>query len=622
MYRIGVSKIEMTYAKEGIGMLGYGMYAQKIEGVETPQYARAFVVEQGEKKLAFVNADICFSTNYLKDQVIMQLQINHPTLGYTEENVMITAQHTHSTAGGYTQHLAYNFTTPGFQEDVFLCYANAIVQAIVQADASLQPGNIHHHTGTFDKDAEICFNRSVRAYNQNPEVAGRVPMKKRHLAADRTMKLLRFDNKEGKPIGSFNWFGVHTTSVSNRGRKVCYDNKGYAADYLEENLKKHYQNPNIVTGFVQDAAGDISPNFIFDRKHREYRGKYADDYESAAYNGRLQSDKAQEIFRSAEKVGKKIHGELDALLMYVDFSDIQIDPSYTGGLQQQRTSEAAWGMSFLEGTTDGQGAAKVVGQAARVLVGSIRQVEVLAARMSKDKEHQRKIIDYYNAHHPKPIVVNHNTGVVAGAVHPEKLVLPSFVDPAVRLIKWANKIGYGKKTPWIPQILPLQIFIIGNLALVGIPAEITTIAGARLRQTVAKVLEERGVSEVLLTPYANSYAGYITTYEEYRLQFYEGGHTLFGKWTLAAYQMKFKLLAEELLKDPVERQRFALQPDRFDKKDIWTGMDDLGILAEVQKTEAELKEQQEKEQQQSDHLQPTAQKKQQQNNEEGEALAQ
>lgn len=606
MYRIGVSKVEMTYGKEGIGMLGYGMYAQKIEGIETPQYARAFVVEQGGKKLAFINADFCFSTNYLKDQVVMQLQINHADLGYTEENIMITAQHTHSAAGGYTQHLAYNFTVPGFQEDVFLCYANALVQAIVQADADLQPGDIHHHTGTFDKDAEVCFNRSVRAYNQNPEVAGRVPMKKRHLAADRTMKLLRFDNEKGQPIGSFNWFGVHTTNVSNRLRKVCYDNKGYAADYMEETLGKQYADSSIVTGFVQDAAGDISPNFIVDRKHREYRGKYADDYESAAYNGRLQSDQAQDIFRKAKKVGKKIHGELDALLLYVNFSDITIDASYTGGLKHQKTAEPAWGMAFLEGTTDGQGAAKVVGQAVRVLVNSIKQVEVLGARMNKDKDRQKEVIDYYNAHHPKPIVVNHSKGVVAGAIHPEKLVLPDFVDPAVRLIKWANKIGYGKKTPWIPEILPLQIFIIGNLALVGIPAEITTVAGARLRQTVADVLEERGVSEVLLTPYANSYAGYITTYEEYRLQFYEGGHTLFGKWTLAAYQMKFKQMAEELLKAPEDRYKSKVQPARFDRKDIWTGMDDLGILAEVKQTEAEIKAKQE------------ANKK----NEEGETMAQ
>lgn len=579
MYKIGVSKVEMTYLKEGAGMLGYGMHFHQIEGVETPQYARAFVIESDHKKVVFVNADFCFSTNYLKNRVIMRLEGEKPELGYSDANVMITAQHTHSAAGGYTQHLAYNFTTPGFQEDVCMRYANAIFDAIVEADQNKKPGNISHHKSMFDKDAEICFNRSVRAYNQNPEVGVRVPMKKRHLAADRTMKLLRFDDVEGKPIGSLNWFGVHTTSVSNRHRKVCYDNKGYAADLFENHLQEKYEDKNIVTAFAQDAAGDISPNFIWDRRNREYRGKHLDDYESAAYNGKLQSDKAEEIFESASKIGKTIKGDIDYLLMYADMSAIGIDESYTGGLKHETTSDATWGMSFLEGTTDGQGAAKIVGQAVRVFLGSIRQVEVMAARMSKDKDRQNKLIGYYNAHHPKSIVINHVTGVTAGALHPEKLVVPNFVDPAIKFIKLANKVGYGKKTPWIPQILPLQIFIIGNIAIVGVPSEITTIAGARLRKTVAEVLEERGVSEVLLSPYANSYAGYITTYEEYRLQLYEGGHTLFGKWTLAAYQMKFKQMAEELLKAPEDRNKVSLKPEIFDMKDIWTGMDDLGILA-------------------------------------------
>ena len=579
MYKIGVSKVEMTYFKEGAGMLGYGMHFHQIQGVETPQYARAFVIESDDKKIVFVNADFCFSTNYLKTRVVTRLVLEKPELGYSDANVMITAQHTHSAAGGYTQHLAYNFTTPGFKEDVCMRYANAIFDAIVEADQNKKPGDISHHKAMFDKDAEICFNRSVRAYNQNPEVGVRVPMKKRHLAADRTMKLLRFDDAGGKPIGSLNWFGVHTTSVSNRHRKVCYDNKGYAADLFETSLKEKYKDENIVTGFAQDAAGDISPNFIWDRRNREYRGKHLDDYESAAYNGKLQSDKAQEIFDSASKIGKKIKGDIDYLLMYADMSAVGIDESYTGGLKHETTSDPTWGMSFLEGTTDGQGAAKIVGQAVRVFLGSIRQVEVMAARMSKNEERQKKVIGYYNAHHPKAIVINHATGVTAGALHPEKLVVPNFVDPAIKFIKLANKVGYGKKTPWIPQVLPLQIFIIGNLAIVGIPSEITTIAGARLRKTIAEVLEERGVSEVLLSPYANSYAGYITTYEEYRLQLYEGGHTLFGKWTLAAYQMKFKQMAEELLKAPEDRNKVSLKPEIFDMKDIWTGEDDLGVLA-------------------------------------------
>ena len=52
---------------------------------------------------------------------------------------------------------------------------------------------------------------------------------------------------------------------------------------------------------------------------------------------------------------------------------------------------------------------------------------------------------------------------------------------------------------------------------------------------------------------SNAYCGYVTTYEEYQCQCYEGGHTVFGEWTLAAFQTKFKELALQLLKNPESR---------------------------------------------------------------------
>lgn len=47
--------------------------------------------------------------------------------------------------------------------------------------------------------------------------------------------------------------------------------------------------------------------------------------------------------------------------------------------------------------------------------------------------------------------------------------------------------------------------------------------------------------------------GYVTTYEEYQQQAYEGGHTLFGQWTLAACQSKFKDLSQQLKLDKNKR---------------------------------------------------------------------
>ena len=48
---------------------------------------------------------------------------------------------------------------------------------------------------------------------------------------------------------------------------------------------------------------------------------------------------------------------------------------------------------------------------------------------------------------------------------------------------------------------------------------------------------------VVVAGYSNGYAGYITTPEEYRLQQYEGGHTLHGPWSLPAYQQVASRLA-------------------------------------------------------------------------------
>lgn len=578
MFRIGVGKAEMTYFKDDTGMLGYGRYFHRMQGVETPQYARAFVFEKNGKKLVYVCTDVCFCTEILKQGVLESLQLDYPNEGYTNEGLMIVGQHTHSTAGGYSQYLMYNLSMPGFREDVYQTYRQGIVAAIVQANARLQSAVIRRGEDSFDPEAEVCFNRSLSAYNQNPEITEKLKPKQRHLAADRTMRLLLMERPDGTPIASLNWFGVHTTSVSNRRRKVCFDNKGYASEYLEEHLNYKYspENKDIVTAFAQSPTADISPNFHWQPTLRTYRGKFKDDYESAGYNGRMQSDKATEIIDKIAQQGELIEGELDSMLIYANLVNAAVDADFTGGLEGQATGFGALGMAFLEGTTDGQGAAKVVGHAYRLIFNSAKQVELMAARMNKkNPEYYERLRRHFETHAPKAIVMNMSRGVVAGAKYPERLVIPGFVDPIVKFMKFVNKVGRAVQKPWCPEVLPLQIFIIGQLAIVGVPSEISTIAGERLRKTVLDVLQARGVKYVQVNSYANEYAGYITTHEEYRMQRYEGGHTLYGKWTLAAYQTYFRALAREMLKPEAERFDVGTTPMVFRKEQIWMGMDDI-----------------------------------------------
>ena len=91
-------------------------------------------------------------------------------------------------------------------------------------------------------------------------------------------------------------------------------------------------------------------------------------------------------------------------------------------------------------------------------------------------------------------------------------------------------------------ILPAQVFRLGPLAIAGMPCEPTTVAGRRVAATVAEAF---GVEHVVVNGYANDYAGYCTTAEEFDEQLYEGGCTWFGRWTCAAWRTEFVRLATE-----------------------------------------------------------------------------
>ena len=86
---------------------------------------------------------------------------------------------------------------------------------------------------------------------------------------------------------------------------------------------------------------------------------------------------------------------------------------------------------------------------------------------------------------------------------------------------------------WVPEIMPTQIFEIGDIIIVGLPAEFTTMSGRRIRDDIQKLYEKRGRKvHIILSGLSNTYSNYVTTFEEYQLQRYEAGSTLFGPYTL------------------------------------------------------------------------------------------
>lgn len=559
MYRIGAAKADITGFKLGVGMLGYGMYFNIVKGVETDLYARAYVIEDGTtgRKVVFVNAEIAFITVAVRRGVMKKLERKHAELGYTEDNVFLSAQHTHSAPGGYSHYGLYNMAVPGFVPEVYQVIVEGIVEAIVAAEANKKPGKIKLGYSSFALDKEVAFNRSIKAYNRNPEVKEEIPEEKSEAAVDRDMTMLYFEAEDGTPIGSVNWFGVHTTSISNDNHRICSDNKGYAARYVEESMMKK-GHPEFQAAFAQGPAGDVTPNWIVDRKKKWTRGKFEDDFESAKFNGRIQHDVAMEATDNAQGQSEIPTG-IDYGLAFADFRNIIVDPEFAWDDKDARTGPACHGVAFFEGTKEGPGMEPVIAALAKTLTRGVKTAEMAKAKLSKP-EIAQPILDKYRIQGVKDILVEAGECRILGTKDIKNLVIPNWADPAVHAFKKFHANGSLGDKPWTPQVLPLQIAVIGNIALVGVPAEITTIAGKRLQNTVKDVLGPRGIDHVLVTSYCNAYCGYITTYQEYQAQCYEGGHTVFGEHTLGAFQTKFKELAIEMTKPFNERQ--ALKKDR------------------------------------------------------------
>lgn len=68
------------------------------------------------------------------------------------------------------------------------------------------------------------------------------------------------------------------------------------------------------------------------------------------------------------------------------------------------------------------------------------------------------------------------------------------------------------------SVVPFQLFRVGNLAIVGQPWEMITIAGRRIHQAILNVLRQDGVDDVVINGLSNDCSSYLTTREEYAVQ--------------------------------------------------------------------------------------------------------
>ncbi|XP_055710331.1 neutral ceramidase-like [Phlebotomus papatasi] len=540
-YQIGVGRADCTGPPVEITFMGYAQLSQKGEGIHLRQFSRAFIVDDGQKRVVFVSVDAGMIGNAVKRAVLQHLSKEFGNM-YNHKNVLISGTHTHSSPGGFLTHLLYDLPCLGFIKETFNALVLGIAKSISRAHKSMTDGRL------FISEAEILevnINRSPSAYLNNPEEE----RNQYKYDVDKTLTQIRFVTSSGKIMGAINWYPVHPTSMNNTNKLVSSDNMGYAAILLEQEYNKGslIGQGDFVGAFAASNLGDVSPNIMGPKC--QYTGDSCDVLTSSCPANAGQcfaSGPGTNIFESTKIIGDRIYqgasrllrqqtgheilGEVNYIHQFVNMTQVKlkyVNPK-TKAVEEVRGCFPAMGYSFAAGTTDGPGAFDFhQGTTSDNPLWNVVR-DFIAEPTKGDIE----------CHHPKPIL-----------------------------------LATGRATfpyDWQPKVVATQLLRIGDTILVAAPGEFTTMSGRRLRNSVrnaALQAHEKDV-KVIICGLSNMYTSYVATPEEYTSQRYEGASTLFGPHTLTIYLDQFSKLVQSMLSE--EEVDPGPEPAHLEDKNLLT----------------------------------------------------
>jgi len=407
------------------------------------------------------------------------------------------------------------------------------VTSVQRAHSSVRPGSVRYSAGVFTEEANI--NRSPSSYEANPESE----RAKYEYNTDRDIVQLMFYDQAGAAMGVLNWYAVHPTSMNNTNHFISSDNKGAASIMFEKTVDPEslVGQSQFVAAFASSNLGDVSPNILGPRcidtglpcdvEHSTCNnrtqmciafGPGKDMFDSTRIIAERQFNAAYDLFANVD-ASEELSGPVAAGHQWVDMSDYSV--SLEDG-STVKTCKPALGYSFAAGTTDGPGEFDFT---QGDLTGN--PFWDFISGLLKDPSPEQEA-----CHAPKPILLD--TG---------ELMFPY---------------------PWHPTSVDTQILRIGQLAILAVPGEFTTMSGRRLREAVAATAANMNQDmKVVIAGLSNTYTHYIATWEEYQKQRYEAASTIYGPHTLAAYIQQYTRLMESMLSG-VELERGPPAPNLFD----------------------------------------------------------
>jgi neutral ceramidase len=503
---VGVGRADITPVTGGYKG-GWSCTCAVALGQQERLYARVVVLEQGSHKVALVAEDLfALSAGMIRDAAALL-----PGLGFSEENIIDSASHDHSSPTGYMNFGTYNSVLPsdgkmdlsgllktGTDPVMYSFMTRQLALAIRRAVDDLRRGAV----GWGDAQLlGVTQNRSLGAHladfgvtNAGPN--GGSPSQDPGGYADTidpTVNVLRVDQyrrvrktvrltlhrrriRRTKtvtrvlPVGIFSTFANHGTVDHENFQYYSGDHQGSAERVVEAAIRGAGRVPgsqDVVNAFANSDAGDMTSGIQF------VGPAAADDV------GRREAAAMLEAWHSAGRA-MNLHPVID--------------------LRWTRTCFC--GQATSAGPTD-----------TNPWIG-------LAAGAGSEEG--------------RTIFYAHGT-----AAEGDKLPAPA--GPQGDKIPVLNEKGA------VPQAVPFGVLRIGNGLLATVPGEPTVGVGKMIRDAVQAVVAPAGITHVDVVGYAGDYLDYFTTPSEYEQQAYEGGFTMFGEYSSLVLRQTLVGLAKDLV---------------------------------------------------------------------------
>ncbi len=575
-----------------------------VNGVHLPLKSRVITIKHPETKNRFIYVllDLAFPSENIRRGLVQKMQAFDST--FKSSSLMLTATHTHSAPGGHSDYLGYEVATPGHRPDIVETIVENTYKAIIRAIENEKLMKLTFAEREVPLDVPIAYSRrGLPGYNSNPEIKEKIEdINDCHKATDRLWQLIYFEEK-GELNSMLNFFGAHPNRMGSD--ILSSDTRGAASDAAEALLPK-----DGIAIFAQNAPGDIDSEGWYGRR-ADHDNKYV---LHPAYYKRDEEGKphyiggAKRVFVEGEFLKNEafaaieqplssfgVVGDIDCELIYVDMGDQKVprgnypetlDPTdyykndyfLLGGLGK-------FGSAFNRKLryahtcppTIGLGAiARIDDGLTNTVIGleKFMRYTRLGLSLFKGSDRITYIWEMYRGQGEKTVMLegNYNSSALGFKLGGKIVDIFAKFDPVVAQLGADKEKGLHKEHTLYPRIVPLQIAIIGNVAILGVSGEPGNIAGQRIERAVYEELKNRGVKRVIVNGYANENTGYIFTPEEYPSQFapQQCGFVLYGRWTCPAFRHNFQKLAHAMLFKGDKREELldrTIQPPVF--SDEW-----------------------------------------------------